>query len=87
MVIVLQMGVNVCHVPTHVANLLLEMDSEDEGPEDVLLVKGRDEALRQKCLEAAAAKRCGHRVRVYDTLPDSTLTVQTIERLQVTWAP
>lgn len=31
--------------------------SEDEGPEDVLLVRGRDRALEQKRLEAMAIKR------------------------------
>lgn len=33
--------------------------SEDEGPEDVLLVRGRDRALEQKRLEAMAIKRLG----------------------------
>lgn len=40
-----------------VATADLEMDSEDEGPEDVLLVSGRDRALEQNRLEAAAVKR------------------------------
>lgn len=40
-----------------VATVDLEMDSEDEAPEDVLLVSGRDTALEQKRLEAAAVKR------------------------------
>ena len=35
------------------------MGSEDEGPEDVLLVKGKDEAMAQKRLEAAAVRRWG----------------------------
>jgi len=32
--------------------------SEDEGPEAVLLVRGKDEALRLKRLESAARRRC-----------------------------
>ena len=40
-----------------VATMDLDIDSDDEGPEDVLLVSGRDKALEQKRLEAAAVKR------------------------------
>lgn len=34
-----------------------ELDSDDEKPEDVLWVRGRDKALEQKRVEAAARKR------------------------------
>ena len=34
-----------------------DVSSEDEPPEDVLWVKGKDQALQQKRLEAAAVKR------------------------------
>lgn len=30
---------------------------DDEGPEDVLLVRGRDEALERRRLETAAVKK------------------------------
>lgn len=37
-----------------------EESGDDEGPDDVLLVKGKDEALEQMRSEDAAVKRCCH---------------------------
>ena len=34
-----------------------DTSSDDEAPEDVLLVEGKDQALERKRLETAAAKR------------------------------
>lgn len=39
------------------AHMAMASTSEDEGPEDILLVRGKDEALKQKRSEVSAVKR------------------------------